>query len=141
MKLIVNTDQEAFDAVVRHLRAQNRQASWDGACVYRSQAGTSCAIGGLISADDYHPSIEGKTVREMIDDGTLVTDVDPYLLQRLQSMHDDSESWSNTEKMAWVSAQGIAKLREIAARFHLDGSIIDQQFVWKTGNEISGLRQ
>lgn len=140
IKLNVETNQEAFDAVVRHLRKQNRQASWDGACAYRTPPGGRCAIGALIDDDQYNKTIEGQSIRELIADRVVDTDISDGLLVELQVLHDRTDSWNDTEKMQWVSENAIAELRVIAYKFGLDDKIIDEQFVWKTGNEIAGLR-
>lgn len=150
MKLSATTNQEAFDTVVRHLRSQNRQATWDGNCVYRSEAGTSCAVGCLIPADQYTPKMEGYSVGELVrGDGVCgeaigftldVGDVDVELLQELQWTHDTSYHWFNTEKAMYLNEAGRRELKRIATLFGLDGTLVDTLWVEKTGNEISGLR-
>jgi hypothetical protein len=137
IKLNVNTNQDAFDAVVRHLKAQNRQASWDGACAYRTPSGLKCAIGALIDDDCYNKGLEGIAVNKM----ELLTDVSVALLQDLQTVHDFTETWSNTDKMQWVSPVGVAHLQRVARQYDLDASVVDEEFKFVTGNEISGLRQ
>jgi hypothetical protein len=137
IKLNVNTNQDAFDAVVRHLKAQNRQASWDGACAYRTPSGLKCAIGALIDDDCYTKSLEGVAANKL----ELLTDVSIPLLQDLQMVHDIHTTWSNTDKMQWVSPRGVSHLKRIARQYDLDASVVDEEFYFVTGNEISGLRQ
>lgn len=48
--------QEIFDKVVNHLRKQgHRSLSEDGRCLYRGSNGDKCAIGCIISDEDYQP--------------------------------------------------------------------------------------
>jgi len=55
------TRQQAFDFVWERI-SQQGQPSWqDGVgCLYRGPNGLKCAIGWLISDDDYKPSLESK---------------------------------------------------------------------------------
>jgi len=109
------TNQEIFDRVYRHLLTQNAQA-YDGdcgGCRYRDEQGRKCAVGCLISDDDYKPALEGtlvssidlayppsnkqtrlsllyRIVAQIVPDQTGVS-----LLHELQTVHDtvDVENW------------------------------------------------
>ena len=60
----LNTAQEIFDFVVRHLRQQNEKALYCDACVYRLQLENGkvlkCAAGCLIKDEYYTDAIEGE---------------------------------------------------------------------------------
>lgn len=45
--------QEAFDIMVRHLRQQGCRALRNGVCCYRGDHGTKCAVGALITDEQY----------------------------------------------------------------------------------------
>ena len=53
------TNQETFDRVAEHLLKQDAKSLRHGACAYRGDAGFKCAVGCLISDDEYGPGIEG----------------------------------------------------------------------------------
>ncbi len=73
------SNQEIFDYVVSHLRAQGaRSLNDENECTYRSVDGYSCAVGCLIPDDLYTPSLEGRLVN-----------------QRLQRIHDNGSHWSD----------------------------------------------
>jgi hypothetical protein len=62
-------EQEVFDQVVSHLRAQGKQAvSSDGiGCMYRSPDGLKCAVGCLISDEEYLPQWEGVNLAILLN--------------------------------------------------------------------------
>jgi hypothetical protein len=142
MKLLAQTNQEAFDLVVTHLKNQGRQAFADGACKYRTSDGLKCAIGALIPDEDYMPEMEGFDVRNLIQNFGLETGgVGPALLAELQYVHDRATTWHNVPAGRFVSDEGKKLLRATAHLYDLDPKIIDTVFVTKTGNEHDGLRK
>jgi hypothetical protein len=142
MKLLAQTNQEAFDLVVTHLKNQGRQAFADGACKYRTSDGLKCAIGALIPDEDYMPEWEGHSVGELISSFGLETaSVDRGLLAELQYVHDCATTWHNVPAGRFVSHEGKKLLRATAHLYDLDPKIIDTVFVVKTGNEHDGLRK
>lgn len=91
MGLIMATKQETFDTVVAHLRSQGaKSASEDGrSCLYRGPNGLKCAVGALISDDDYSADMESwpanwSNVADVIRDTH-----DIGLCCDLQTVHDD----------------------------------------------------
>lgn len=106
-------DQELFDKVVAHLRAQNAKAlDQTDACMYRAPDGKRCAAGCLILDEHYAPDLEGKSA---IHDGVWprlrasgVADSQTALVQALQSVHDH---WSVDK---WES-----ELARVAEKYHL----------------------
>lgn len=90
------TDQEAFDKILAHARAQGRQALVTDesapfvGCMYRHPDGLKCFVGALIPDAEYDQNMEDKRVE------VLVRDFDPPslrglcrpLLMDLQRIHD-----------------------------------------------------
>lgn len=64
--------QEMFDRVVAHMRAQGQQSvfRFEGSastmCAYRGPDGLKCAIGCLIPDDVYTPRMEGQAVGAIV---------------------------------------------------------------------------
>lgn len=87
-------NQEIFDRVLTHLRAQG-VASFSpeiNDCAYRAQAGLMCAIGCLIPDDLYSPAMEGRSARTLafldLIPANLFTAESVPLLVDLQMAHD-----------------------------------------------------
>lgn len=87
------TDQELFDKVAAHLRAQNARAvDARGNCQYRTEDGKRCAAGCLILDEHYAPELEGKCA--LHDDvwprlrASGVADRQAALVRALQNVHD-----------------------------------------------------
>lgn len=99
--------QEVFDFVVEHLRKQGRPAKSEGGkCFYFDvETGNRCAVGCLISSDNYEERFEGVGV-ESIYGGNKIG-----LLQWLQGIHDDykAEAWER-------------KLKQVAIEYNLSYS-------------------
>jgi hypothetical protein len=82
--------QEIFDTVVTHLLTQNEQSvGMDGECLYRGPGGLKCAVGALITDDEYSIDMEENSAATVIlrfnlDRFSAHTD----LLDELQSIHD-----------------------------------------------------
>lgn len=88
------TDQEIFDKVLNHLRAQGHRATNDaGKCVYRASNGDMCAVGCLIADGAYKADMEGGGVYRLLSKwpsalGLTIGPHDHKLLQDLQAAHD-----------------------------------------------------
>lgn len=89
------TNQEAFDRVVAHARAQGRKAIEPGknTCRYRTSDGLMCFVGCLIPDEQYRPELEGQNAYSL----TTMVNV-PALdglrsafLQSMQVVHDRDE--------------------------------------------------
>ena len=110
------TPQELFDTVVGNLRKQGGKALLTeeqlqdlalhkGTCAYRSKDGKKCAAGGLLTDEEYKPSMEGKSILFVMEQvprfGKLIgyhgTSL-YYLLCSLQKIHDKVvvEAWEQT---------------------------------------------
>lgn len=108
------TPQGVFDTVVRHLYTQGRRARRVDAvgCAYRGVDGTRCAIGCLLTAAEYRPSMEGlPCLRLQIP---RLKTLPQTLLIALQSAHD-------TEDASDAAGGGLeGNLRAIAAEEGLE---------------------
>lgn len=106
--------QEIFDIVSKHLLTQNTQSVFGGGalCAYRGSQGRKCAIGVLISDEDYKPEMEGMRVSAVLNEFSAVADklkdVSTFLLGELQRIHDTK-----------LSEQWPEELRAVATRYDL----------------------
>lgn len=83
------TDQQAFDIMVSHLRAQQcRSADEIRTCLYRGPNGLKCAVGVLIPDDQYSPAFEGWRVSEILDKVPALHGSNFKLLRDMQIVHD-----------------------------------------------------
>ncbi len=101
MKLKGN--QEAFDAMVVHMRAQKYVRSYvedaDGvsaSCVYRGPNGIKCVVGALIRDEHYFEELEGlmpydPRIKQALRDSGW--DAGENLLSGMQSAHDAPILW------------------------------------------------
>lgn len=94
------TEQEIFDKVKSHLLSQGKKSFQGISCAYRGDDGLKCAIGCLISDENYSSSLEGWTVGEASvlqalygsGLGEIVwTERGQRLMLALQSVHDDCD--------------------------------------------------
>ena len=107
-------DQEAFDKVVAHLLRQGKASRNSlGQCAYRGEGGTSCAVGCLITDEEYRPDMEGEAVVSLLLRGEIslpsLRGIDAGLLRSLQITHDNVP----VEKWPYY-------LRQVALQFHLE---------------------
>ena len=91
--------QEIFDFVACHLLTQNAKAVEDsGTCLYR-HGDLKCAVGALISDEDYDCSFEMNSIKILNDKKeTIFSDIEKSKLEflmHLQEIHDDYviEEW------------------------------------------------
>lgn len=84
------TNQEMFDRVVAHARAQKRHAiSHYRGCLYHGSNGVRCFIGALIPDDKYKPELEGQAATsQAVQEAAGYTPEQVVLALRLQSVHD-----------------------------------------------------
>lgn len=102
------TEQEVFNQVVRHLKQQNKQASYKHNCMYRlPHSNLKCAAGCLIGDDEYSPQFE-RTGWHTLSRRGLVPEAHKTLISKLQSWHDSDHYYLDRFK-------GIAKqLKDLA---------------------------
>lgn len=83
------TNQETFDRVAEHLLKQDAKSLRHGACAYRGDAGLKCAVGCLISDEDYEYGIEGCGVwSTRLLEWCHRNGYSAALLSHLQQVHD-----------------------------------------------------
>ena len=92
-------EQEVFDKVIKHLRAQGER-SWDPSthmCRYRDDCGRACAVGILMT--DEEAADADRAVKETDANYDILSDkaeglgVQYTFLASLQSIHDDEFHW------------------------------------------------
>jgi len=84
------TAQEVINTVAQHLLTQGKKASdHGGSCRYRTTQGLSCAVGCLLTDDEYSPKMEGRMVGDI--SRSLPTRLRQHhaLLVRCQAIHDE----------------------------------------------------
>ncbi len=99
------TPQEIYDKVVSHLATQGKLSVDDNYCRYHREDGSMCAVGGLITKEDYFPEMDqgNRTIKTLLN---IYEDKFPEwmkenlgLLSELQSVHDRQYLWQNGRKM------------------------------------------
>lgn len=86
-----NSAQSVFNHVVNHLREQEiKSKDPHDRCMYRGKLGTMCAVGCLISDDEYDVKMEHKTVSYVVNHYECLNWMGKHssLLGRLQECHD-----------------------------------------------------
>src|SRR5690349_17291699 len=84
------SEQELFDHVAEHLLAQNAPSRRGPTCLYHGPNGLKCAVGACIEDEEYSPSMEGHSVRELVTEWPTLSHLQPFkdLLTHLQYAHD-----------------------------------------------------
>lgn len=113
------TEQEIFDAVFKHLRAQGRLSLDGESCQYRSADGAACAAGCLIPDSLYDEAMEGVPWN-LVFNPELKTMYGEHmdLICELQDAHDIAFVSTGDELSDWLDR---AEAR-IAAQFDLEHS-------------------
>lgn len=92
--------QQLFTTAATHMLQQGKKSTkrHTTSCLYRGPDGLKCAVGVLITDEEYKPEMEEKTVWELCDDDLLPERLRPHaqMLRSLQRIHDDSkvEHWA-----------------------------------------------
>lgn len=121
-----NKYQEIFDTVATHLIKQGGPAmNVRGTdCAYRAQDGKMCAVGCLMTDEEYTSDFEGNGVVELIDKGWRPQGVDRMtpkmrsFLQELQTAHDNCldeigiDAWR--ARMVYIAGRYNLKMGEAA---------------------------
>lgn len=108
------TAQQVFDQVAKHLLQQNHKSlSESGTCSYRGVEGLKCAVGCLMSDEEYRDRFEGVNWLSIVL-GNAAPSAHLPLICRLQSVHD------RYRPNAWPS-----RLKEVAAGFNLSSEVVD----------------
>jgi hypothetical protein len=94
-----HTAQEIFDLCAKHLLTQNEHShSRHKACMYRSPNGLKCALGVLISDEEYSGDMESKGITTLLREFGSSNHIHHGLLHDFQSVHDNGHSvscWPN----------------------------------------------
>lgn len=91
------TEQEVFTQVVTHLLTQGKPAfDSTGQCAYRGTEGSMCAVGCIITDEEYNPGMEGQNVYDLLGDGLFPERLREHvvLLGKLQNIHDNCGYYS-----------------------------------------------
>ena len=91
---------EVFNYVIDHLRRQGALSMtgpsfFSAACAYRGAGGAMCAVGALITDDEYNPEWENERVCDLLEKNllppALAARLKPHeeMLQELQNFHDN----------------------------------------------------
>lgn len=88
--------QELFDMVAGHLLRQAKMSKNLARCLYRGPEGLKCAVGCLISDENYKVSLEGLRIHDTRPEvekslGRNLAYMEVCLLSRLQEIHDGAE--------------------------------------------------
>lgn len=135
-----NNAQEVFDHVIEHLVTQGKRCYHlngdveEGVqheiCLYRSPEGMSCAVGCLISDEEYHPDMENAEVHSIIERFEQIRWMDDYsdLLCDLQDLHDEERTWNDEG----LSPIGLKDIRLIAENHNLKNPLLTLLYSEKT---------
>ena len=119
--------QEIFDTVTIHLFKQGERSVDKHYCRYHNKDGLKCAIGALVSKEDYFPQMdEGNlSIKSLID---INKDKFPDwmkenlgLLLDLQSVHDRQYNWENLDNL-------YDSLVDVAIKYELSPEILDEVY-------------
>lgn len=107
-----NSEQEVFDAVVKHAEQMTEPSYEAGNCVYRSSNGNKCLVGALIEDCDYVPEMDdehGMTVNGLVERKLLPDYLTPYLniLSQCQYQHDEGADDNDTDNWKYYMIRGL----------------------------------
>jgi len=119
------TQQEIFDQVAIGLHKQGKMSITNGICKYRDENGAKCAVGLLITDEEYNPSMDiddddGTGLYMLMKKNLLPERLKSHLalLNNLQVIHDAS---SRSE--FWPSIK--AEMIELAPKYELSTAVMD----------------
>jgi hypothetical protein len=131
----LTTAQEIFDVVAEHLLTMPHRAVSERGCSYRGYKNVPCAVGRLITDEEYRlPS--GETLDDLIDNSVLllseqhalpnrlVPHVD--LLTSLQGAHDHALNWQDCGMGPVDKKKMRANLICLAETYDLSDQVIDR---------------
>ena len=80
---------DIFDYVVLHLRKQgSRSLTEDQTCAYRGANGTMCAVGAIMSDDEYESSFENRSIDELVYENRLPPSFENRIKSNLDMLSD-----------------------------------------------------
>lgn len=83
--------QEVFEFICKHLLKQNKRSTSGLMCRYRDEENNKCAVGCLISNEEYNMAIEGTNVNSSNFFKYKIKDEIFDLLAIMQKIHDKQE--------------------------------------------------
>jgi len=99
----LTTDWDVFEYIKNHLLMQGERSMMEDntICAYLSPEGKKCAIGSLITEDNYNPNMEESPisvsiVRNAVQNSVPNWDINIDMLGELQFIHDNdmiSKDW------------------------------------------------
>jgi hypothetical protein len=124
---------EVFQTVVNHIWQQKvksakklTKSSCVATCMYRGPNGTKCAIGCLITDEEYDPKMETYGVSSVLRDYPIAAikineDTPDHFFIGLQGLHDDIPASLKTKK-------GLnyfkTRVKELAAKYVIDPAFV-----------------
>lgn len=115
-------NQAAFSKVVRHLLKQGERSLLDPSakpqhqkCAYRSPDGKQCAVGCLISDDEYQSGFENRTSEFVAEYVPSIGSLNQELLETLQIVHDDAPPRDWTRELVDVANRFGLTMPELEA--------------------------
>lgn len=133
-KPIFSSMQEAFDKTIEHFVRQKGRAMYNGVCSYLLQDGSMCAIGAHIPKGhkaQHHVGAIHSLFQEY-------SDIEDMLFCGNDS-HESFNFWDLMQTAHDVSisvAEIQDALRDLARRFNLDASRVEDITIWNPGTDI-----
>lgn len=135
--------QEAFEFSVKGVMAQDglAQMSNDHPVEYKTLAGNKCAFGQFILDSEYDRILEGRGPIELIDLNHKRDFLNPHFnyynkqfYGDLQKAHDSSIRDCRPGSILDIKKKMIAKYIGLAARYELDGSFLQNIYIFEENN-------
>lgn len=132
--LVPRNDQQAYDIAVKHLMSMEKPAGEVDSndfmfCSYRTPDGNRCAIGAMISDEQYHPILDDHDIQESsaVEHLNLhgyidIGNIELMLLVSLQRAHDNPRNWGPG------GFTNLGLLRTIAKEYSVSSSLLDSLF-------------
>ena len=128
--LTVNTNQEAFDAVVRHFAKQKHWSGGVGLALYRSASGRRCAIGAILRDSCYTNALEYANIALLVEYRYLtIGNVTIDLLSELQHLHDSAIGGAAGYKYVLLNPYILERLEIIADKFELNATVLTDEYL------------
>lgn len=130
--LTVNTNQEAFDAVVRHFAKQKHWSGGVGLALYRSASGRRCAIGAILRDSCYTNALEYANIALLVEYRYItIGNVTIDLLSELQHLHDSAKhpTLAAGYKYVLLNPYILEHLEIIADKFELDTAVLTDEYL------------
>jgi hypothetical protein len=126
--------QEIFDTVARAILKQGvpsvgfKSSGRIDACQYRGVNGAKCAVGHLITDDEYSRSMENMNVLDMQDRKLLPERLIPFVdfLKELQVAHDNPVRYEGMTESYEFIPEFIKNMRGIAKKYNLNEDVFDK---------------